>query len=261
VRSVRGVRSVENRLRAHVEPGDTPALQGATPRPGPARWAFSQKQWSPTARLLAGATGGVLSLYGLRRAGAAGVALAATGATLLARAVTNLDLRRLFGIGAGTTAVLVQKSLNVAAPVSEVFALWSRYENFPRFMANVREVRPAAGGRSHWTVVGPGGVPLEWETVETAREPDRSLAWRTVDSAVIAHSGRVQFQDNGDGTTRIDIRMQYTPPAGSIGHAVASLLGFDPKRAIDEDLVRLKSLLEEGRTRAGGERVTRQELA
>jgi hypothetical protein len=36
--------------------------------------------------------------------------------------------------------------------------------------------------------------------------------------------------------------------------------GADPKSALDEDLVRLKSLLEEGRASAPGKRATPQEL-
>jgi uncharacterized membrane protein len=56
------------------------------------------------------------------------------------------------------------------------------------------------------------------------------------------------------------VQLSYNPPAGALGHAVASLFGADPKRAMDEDMVRLKSLLEEGKTRADGEAVNIEEL-
>jgi uncharacterized membrane protein len=62
------------------------------------------------------------------------------------------------------------------------------------------------------------------------------------------------------GGTRIQIRLSYNPPAGALGHGVAALLGSDPKRAMDEDLVRFKSLLEDGRTRAHGQTVRRDAL-
>ncbi len=51
------------------------------------------------------------------------------------------------------------------------------------------------------------------------------------------------------------LQMSYTPPAGAIGHAVAKLFGLDLKAQLDRDFVRLKGLLEEGRTRVRGERV------
>ena len=63
-----------------------------------------------------------------------------------------------------------------------------------------------------------------------------------------------------DGRTRVHIDMNYNPPAGLIGHAVAALLGLDPKSALDQDMVQLKSLLEQGKTRVGGHEVTKSEL-
>ena len=54
--------------------------------------------------------------------------------------------------------------------------------------------------------------------------------------------------------------MSYCPPAGILGHTVARLFGADPKSEIDDDMVRLKSLLEVGKTRAHGETVWRDEV-
>ena len=54
--------------------------------------------------------------------------------------------------------------------------------------------------------------------------------------------------------------MTYNPPAGAIGHALAALFGADPKRTMDEDLARLKSLFEHGKTTAHGETVTRERI-
>jgi len=147
----------------------------------------------------------------------------------------------------------------VAAPIEEVFDFWSRYENFPRFMAHVREVRRSGEGRARWTVAGPAGVPIEWETEETRREPPGLLAWKTIEGAPVGHAGVVRFDHSPEGT-RIHIRMHYNPPAGAVGHALASLLGSDPRRALDEDLVRFKSLLEDGKTSVRGQTVTREAL-
>ena len=46
--------------------------------------------------------------------------------------------------------------------------------------------------------------------------------------------------------------MNYVPPAGAPGHAVAQLFGVDPRHAMHEDLIQLKSLLEEGETSKEG---------
>ena len=253
VASMRGVRQVEDRLSVHQEPGGVPGLQGKPARP------LMQARWSPTARAVAGAGGGALALLGMRRGGLAGGALGLGGLALLLRGLTNLDLSRLVGRGRGRRAVTVQKTITVDAPVEQVFAFWDHYENFPRFMAHVREVRPSDAGRSHWVMAGPAGVPVTWDTEVSEYVRNELMGWRTVPGSAVEHAGTVRFE-RADGGTRIHIRISYHPPAGALGHTVAALLGRDPKRAMDDDLARFKSLIEEGKTTARGETVRRDQL-
>jgi len=257
VGATRGVSDIDNRLEVYETPEDVPGLQGVPARRrGAPRTAFMQDVWSPTARLVAGLAGGSLAVYGVGAPGALGTIAGLSGLALLARAATNLELRRLVGVGGGRRAIDIRKTLEIAAPVEEVYALWSRYEDFPRFMSRVQEVRRLDDGRARWTVAGPAGVPIQFETVETQREEPCLIAWKTVEGAGIAHTGVVRFEPT-DGGTRIHVQMSYNPPAGVLAHGLAHLLGADPKHAMDEDLVRVKSLLEDGRTRAHGTRVTR----
>jgi uncharacterized membrane protein len=179
---------------------------------------------------------------------------------VLARALTNLPARRLTGIGAGRRAIDLQKVINVAAPVDRVWELWSNYQNFPRFMAHLKEVRRSGEGQSHWVARGPAGTRIEWDAITTEWVPNEVLAWRSVEGSPVMNAGIVRFQPNPDGTTRIDVRISYNPPGGALGHAVAALFGTDPKRAMDEDMVRLKSLLEEGKASADEGQVGLDEL-
>jgi uncharacterized membrane protein/osmotically-inducible protein OsmY len=247
VEGVRGVRDVINNLDEHHEPGNVPALQGKRSHRR-ARAEMWQQQWSPTARLMTCTAGAALAGYGATRRDMAGVLAATAGIGMMARAATNVELRRLTGFGAGRRAIDVQKTIVIDAPVDEVFRFWSQYENFPRFMSRVLEVRPSAReGQSHWRVVGPGGVPVEFDAVVTAYVPNEVLAWRTVQGSAVAHAGIVRFEPRSDGRTRVHIRMSYNPPGGWVGHGVAAAFGVDPKRSLDEDLARLKTLIETGR--------------
>jgi uncharacterized membrane protein len=72
--------------------------------------------------------------------------------------------------------------------------------------------------------------------------------------------GVVRFKPAPDGGTHIDVHMSYTPPAGALGHAFASLLGANPKQQMDEDLARFKSLMEHGQTTAHGQSVSRYDV-
>ncbi|HWC77099.1 MAG TPA: hypothetical protein VG778_06550, partial [Blastocatellia bacterium] len=66
----------------------------------------------------------------------------------------------------------------------------------------------------------------------------------TVPDSTIDHAGIVRVRANGKDSTTIQVKFYYSPPAGQVGHTIASLLAFDPKTKIDEDLAALKSFLE-----------------
>jgi uncharacterized membrane protein len=247
VEGVRGVKEVRNELEFHQTADGVPALQGPG-RPREHRPELLQENWAPTTRLVVGTIGGILAFEGVRTKRPGGKALTMLGLGLLARAAGNLPARRLVGLGAGPRAIDVQKTIRVAAPDDRVWELWSDFENFPRFMSHLREVRKIDEGRSHWVAVGPAGVPVEWDAIVTDWVPNQLIGWKSVEGSTVETAGRVHFQPTPEGETEIEVQMSYHPPAGAVGHAVATLFGADPKRAMDEDLVRLKSLLETGKT-------------
>ena len=80
----------------------------------------------------------------------------------------------------------------------------------------------------------------------TENVPEQLLAWKTVEGSSIAHAGVVYFEPDQFGGTRLHIRFSYHPPGGVIGHALATLLGDDPKTKMDADLARMKTLIETG---------------
>ena len=242
VRRVRGVRTVTDEIRVHESAQDVPALQGGRRREP--RFEFGQENWTPAARMGAGLVGATVAFAGVRRGGVSGRLAGIAGLGLLARATANMPTKRLVGTGGGRRAVDVHKSIEIRAPVDVVFGFWSEFENFPRFMSHLRGVRKLDERRSHWVAAGPVGTSVEWDALVTEHVPNEVIAWRSVRGATVGSAGRVRFIPNGDEATRVDIHLTYNPPAGAIGHVVASVFGTDPKHAMDDDLVRLKTLLE-----------------
>lgn len=255
VRAVPGVRSVADHLSAHEEAGNVSSLQGGVPRRG-SRFELMQDNWSPAARLVAGALGAGMIAAALRARAGMCALLGAGGSALLARAATNMDLASLAGYG--RHLITVQKTMNVDAPIERVFALWSDYERYPSFMHNVRDVQRLGDKAWRWVVAGPAGVPVHWVAETTAVEPNRSIQWRSTDQSEVRHEGEVRFAENGNGGTRLNVRLSYLPPAGALGHAVAALFGADPKSEMDADLLRMKTLLETGRPPHDAARRARQ---
>jgi uncharacterized membrane protein len=245
VSAIRGVTSLENQLDVHQEARDVPGLQGGRTDVGE-RSALLQTNWSPTTRLLAGAAGGALTLYAAKRRGLMGAAILPVGLTLLSRAATNLKLKRIIGIESGPRTINVEKTINIEAPVEDVFDLWSHHENFPQFMSRVREVRKIGERRYHWVVAGPAGVSVEWDAEITRLVPNQTIAFESLPGSAIEQAGLIHFIPTDDGDTCVDIKMSYNPPAGAIGHLVAIMFGADPKKEMDADLMRMKSFIETG---------------
>lgn len=246
IRSVRGVVDVEDNLEVHKTAENVPALQGGRPRAGD-RFELLQENWAPAARALVGTTGGALVFYGLRMRNPLGVLAAGAGSTLLLRSVLNKPVRRVVGVGAGRRAIDIQKTINIDAPVEKVFDILSHLENLPHFMSNVREVKVREDGSSHWRVAGPAGQSVEWDAVTTQLIPNEVLAWKTTPGSTVEHAGFIRFERVNDGT-RLDVKMSYNPPAGALGHTAAMLFGADPKTELDQDLLRMKTYLETGKT-------------
>jgi len=209
--------------------------------------------WRATLSNPAVVGGGLLGLYGLARRSPLGLVLGLAGAALLARGVTGQPLRSLLSgrrisdtLNNGLSQTIdFEKSIHIDASPEAVYDLWANYENFPRFMSHVVEVSDLGRRRSHWVVKGPGGTEFEWNSVLTEQSRPHRLAWRSEPGAEIPQTGSIQFERHRGGT-HVTIRMSYTPPAGVLGHGLATLLGADPKTQMDDDLARMKAFIERG---------------
>jgi uncharacterized membrane protein len=242
---IHGVNNIENRLELHEHPDDIPALQGGRPRQA-VRHGPLKINWSPTTRLAATAAGSALAAYGARRRGVVGSAISSVGFGVVVRALTNFETGRLLGFDGERKVIAVQKTIKIDAPVDRVFTYWSHPENFPHFMTHVFEVRRIDAGVYRWTVGGPAGLRVQWDGAITDLDFNKLLAWKSLPGSIIGQTGVTRFTSNPDGSTRVDVKMSYNPPAGALGHAIAELFGVDPKHEMDDDLMRMKSYLETG---------------
>jgi len=207
---------------------------------------WGKTHWSPAERALAGSLGAGLAVGGYARGGLKGIVMFLLGSGLLARAATNRDIASL----ARGEGIPVQKTIRISRPVAEVFAYWRNLENFPMWMSHVLEVRYIGGDRYHWKVEGPAGVPVEWDAELLNVVENREMTWRSVEGSTVQNTGRVRFEEDGEGT-RVHVLIKYQPPGGILGHAVAKVFGTDPASEMDDDLAKLKSLVETGQLQRG----------
>lgn len=239
VASIPGVHHVENALEVRSLPGERREVRWEPVRSSELMDVRHQT-WAPAWKLAAAVVGGGLAFLALRGRPLVSAMVAALAAGIV---VLRFADRHRFDMG-GHRVVDFQKSLTVNAMADEVFAFWSRLENFPRIMSHIQDVEDLGDRRWRWTAVGPLGITMSWNAVETARVPGQLLAWRSESRSPIENVGIVRFDPLPEGGTRMDVRLSYNPPRGSLGDAVAILFGVDPLTVMDEDLERFESLIQ-----------------
>ena len=183
-----------------------------------------------------------------RRLAAAAAAVA--GVTIL-DIIASQRLSRA-GNGSGITArerqgIQVEKSLTINRSVEEVYGFWRDLENLPRFMAHLESVRELDARRSYWKARAPLGTTVEWTAEIVEDRPNQLISWRSMEGSQVPNSGTVRFvAAPGDRGTEVHLHINYSPPAGVVGAAIAKLFGEEPSQQVDGDLRRLKQVLETG---------------
>jgi uncharacterized membrane protein len=223
-------------------------------------------------RWLSMAAGGALAAYALKRREKPGGAAAIAGAALLYRGATGhcdlyqvlginrSDARRNGGYGTGVIAdrgsdtraqlgggrgIHVEESVTINRPLSELYRFWRNFENLPKFMNHLDSVAVREEGISHWVAKGPAGMQVEWDARIINEVENKVIGWQSLEGSMISTAGSVNFDEDLHGT-RVSVHLQYNPPGGKLGAAVAKLFGEEPNQTIREDLRRFKQLMEAG---------------
>jgi uncharacterized membrane protein len=133
-------------------------------------------------------------------------------------------------------------SVEVNAPVHQVYALFTHFNDFPKFMSFVKEVTYYDEQRSHWVAQIMG--THEWDAVNEEWIPDRQVAWRSTSG--LQNRGRVEFSPVGENRTTVDVYLSYTPPAGALGELV-NRVGVDSRfgETLQRDLEHFAQMVEQ----------------
>jgi uncharacterized membrane protein len=131
----------------------------------------------------------------------------------------------------------VHESIEVNVPVSTAYNQWTQFEEFPKFMENVESVTQIDDTHLRW-VAEIAGKRNEWEAEIVRQEPDRVVAWKSVDGK--GTSGEVKFEPLGSDRTKIDVTISWEPEGmlESLGEKIgADTLG------VKKDLSNFKELI------------------
>src|SRR4026209_672388 len=116
----------------------------------------------------------------------------------------------------------IEQSIEVEVPVRTAYNQWTQFEEFPRFMEGVLEVRQLDDTHLHWRA-SVGGKEKMWRARITEQTADNRVAWRGEEGA--ANAGVVTFPRIGDARTRIMLQLDYDTEGviETVGDAVGAV--------------------------------------
>ena len=119
----------------------------------------------------------------------------------------------------------IEKSIEVKCPVRTVYNQWTQFEESPRFMAGVKEVKQLDDTHVHWHAEI-WGKDKEWDAEITEQVPDQRISWRST-SGDAPNGGTVRFEPVGVDKTRVHLTMEYEPEGAieNIGDALGVMSG------------------------------------
>jgi uncharacterized protein (TIGR02271 family) len=130
-------------------------------------------------------------------------------------------------------------SIEVNAPVRAAYNQWTQFEEFPKFMEGVEEVRQEDNKRLFWKVKIAGKVK-EWEAEITDQVPDQRIAWQSLDGS--PNAGTVRFEQLGPDRTLVTATIEYEPEG--FFEKTGDALGI-PSARVEGDLKRFRDFIEE----------------
>ena len=135
---------------------------------------------------------------------------------------------------------LAEASVNVSSDSQTTWNYVSNYQNFDKFMSNVREIKMLDDKTSEWNLSGPLGIPVAWKAVTTMFDAPNKLSWQSLEGS-LETNGYITVEPSGSGS-KVTVNVRYNPPGGAIGEVFTKIFK-DPQRMLENDLEKLGELI------------------
>jgi uncharacterized membrane protein len=132
----------------------------------------------------------------------------------------------------------IERSIEINVPVKAAYNQWTQFEEFPKFMEGVKQVRQLDNTHLHWKA-DIGGKEKEWDAEITEQIPDERIAWTSRSGAF--NAGVVTFHRLSEAKSKVMLQLQYEPEG--VVENVGDAVGMVSQR-VQGDLERFKSFIE-----------------
>ena len=138
--------------------------------------------------------------------------------------------------------------ITIMASADDIYKFWRDLKNLPRFMKHLSGIEVTGPETSHWKwTVLKGSAEVEWDSEIVRDVPGTLIAWRSKEGSTVAHTGEVSFQELPfNRGTEVRVILSYHPPGGAVTDFIEKILGESPRSELQDDLHRLRSLMEVG---------------
>ena len=213
-------------------------------------------------RMFALLGGTTLMTFALLRRGGLGIPAFLAGLVLLIRALKNPieDLIEEHVPQAQNTAPTSRKvsvphetgihavrTVTINRPIEDLYNFWRDPNNLARVLKYVESVEMKGDNRAHWTIKLPGGATTEFDAERFTDSPNEVISWRSLEGAEVKNAWSVRFRPApADRGTEVQLTIEFSPPGGPLGRAVANLFGEVPSQYFAQYLREFKQLMETG---------------
>ena len=146
----------------------------------------------------------------------------------------------------GNRGIKVTRAITIRKSATELYRFWRELPNLAQVIRHHVEITAKTDDESHWVVSAPMGT-VAWDALIVNDEPDRLIAWRSREGGDVDNAGSVRFEPApGDEGTEVTVALEYDPPGGKLGAAIAKFTRDSAASQVYDALRRLKALLEAG---------------
>jgi uncharacterized membrane protein len=144
--------------------------------------------------------------------------------------------------------ITIDKSIDIHAPIGQVYKFWQDFENFAKFIDSVESIKRTGDDKSHWVVRGPLRTKVEFDAMTTENIENSLIKWNSVHDSneveEVKSEGSLRFKEI-EGATQVHLTFSYSLP-NAVANKVAetmNALGF-PQKDFDKGLETIKTKIE-----------------
>lgn len=147
----------------------------------------------------------------------------------------------------GNRGIKVVRAVTIRKTAEELFRFWRELPNLAEVIHHPVVITTTSATESHWKVSAPAGRFVEWDAIIINEEPGKLIAWRSREGGDVDNAGSVRFESApGDEGTEVTVALEYDPPGGKLGAAVAKFTRDSASSQVYDALRRFKALMEAG---------------